>query len=56
VLSQGAEVKPSTGPTPPSGLKQLDQPGQWVFAPAGEAHYVVRLGTDAARVVEVEIR
>ena len=27
-------------------LKQLDQPGQWVFVPPGETHYVVRLGTD----------
>ena len=26
-------------PAMPSGLKQLDQPGQWVYVPAGEAHF-----------------
>jgi hypothetical protein len=38
------------------GLKQLDQPGQWVLIPQGETHHVVRLGTADARLLEIEIR
>jgi quercetin dioxygenase-like cupin family protein len=56
VLSQGAESKSDKKPAAPSGLKQLDQPGQWVFVPAGEPHYVVRLGRDPVHLVEVELR
>jgi hypothetical protein len=55
VLTQGPENKDKSIGDVVSGLKQLDRPGQWVFVPAG-AHYVVRLGTDRARVVEVELR
>jgi quercetin dioxygenase-like cupin family protein len=54
-LSQGAEVKEAKPPLP-SGFKQLDQPGQWVYIPAGEAHYVVRHTPEEVRVVEIEIR
>jgi hypothetical protein len=56
VLSQGPENKDKTIGDVASGLKQLDRPGQWVFVPAGETHYIVRLGVDRARVVEVELR
>ena len=56
VLSQGPENKDKAIGEVVSGLKQLDRPGQWVFVPAGAAHYVVRLGTDRAQIVEVELR
>jgi quercetin dioxygenase-like cupin family protein len=56
VISEGGEVKSEDEPQLPSGLKQLEQPGQWVFLPAGEPHYVVRLAPDDVRVVEIEIR
>jgi quercetin dioxygenase-like cupin family protein len=56
VLSQGPENKDKTIGEVASGLKQLDRPGQWVFVPAGEAHYVVRLGIDRTHIVEVELR
>ena len=56
VLSQGPEYKDKTIGEVASGLKQLDRPGQWVFVPAGQAHYVVRLGADRAQIVEVELR
>jgi len=56
MLSQGPENKDKTIGEVPSGLKQLDQPGQWVFVPAGEPHYVVRLGADSAHVIEVELQ
>ena len=56
IISQGAESKPAEGRPAPSGLKQLDQPGQWVFVPAGEAHYVVRIGKSPVHLVEVELR
>jgi hypothetical protein len=56
ILSQGSESKDPKIGEAPSGLKQLDQPGQWVFVPPGEAHYVVRLGGEPSHVVEVELR
>jgi hypothetical protein len=56
VLSQGPENKDKAIGEVVSGLKQLDRPGQWVFVPAGETHYVVRLGVDPAHIVEVELR
>jgi hypothetical protein len=56
VLSQGPENKDKAIGDVASGLKQLDGTGQWVFVPAGEAHYLVRLGVDPAHVVEVELR
>jgi hypothetical protein len=56
VLSQGPENKDKAIGEVVSGLKQLDAPGQWVFVPAGEAHYVVRLGVAPTHVVEVELR
>jgi hypothetical protein len=56
VLSQGPENKDKTIGNVVSGLKQLDAPGQWLFVPAGEAHYVVRLGADPSHIIEVELR
>jgi hypothetical protein len=55
-LSQGPENKDKSIGEMASGLKQLDRPGQWVFVPAGEPHFVVRLGADPTRIVEVELR
>jgi hypothetical protein len=56
VLSQGPENKDKAIGEVASGLKQLDRTGQWLFIPAGEAHYVVKLGADPAHIVEVELR
>ena len=56
IISQSAELESGPNSEAPTGVKQLDQPGQWVFVPPGEAHYVVRLGPDPVHVVEVEIR
>jgi hypothetical protein len=41
VLSQGPESKETDIGQAPTGLKQLDQPGQWLFVPPGQPHYVV---------------
>jgi hypothetical protein len=56
VLTQGPENKDKAIGEVASGLTQLDRPGQWVFVPAGGGHYIVRLGADRARIVEVELR
>jgi hypothetical protein len=56
ILSQGPESKDPAIGTAPTGLKQLDQPGQWLLIPAGEPHFVVRLGADPGHIVEVELR
>jgi len=56
VMSEGTEGKPGANPSAPVGLKQLDQPGQWVFVPGGESHHLVALGTGDVRVVEIEVR
>jgi hypothetical protein len=55
-LTQGPENKDKAIGDVVSGLKQLDTPGQWVFVPAGETHYLVRLGTNPSQLVEVELR
>jgi hypothetical protein len=56
VLTQGPENKDKAIGEVVSGLKQLDRPGQWVFVPAGGAHYLVRLGVDRTHIIEVELR
>jgi quercetin dioxygenase-like cupin family protein len=56
VLSDGPDTHAKTFAPAPVGLKQLDRPGQWLLVPAGDRHHVVRLGTDDARVVEIEVR
>lgn len=56
VLSDGPDTQAKELAPAPVGLKQLDRPGQWLLIPAGDRHHVVRLGTDDARVVEIEVR
>lgn len=56
IISQGGEIKEGPGSDAPTGVKQLEQPGQWVYVPPGESHYVVRLGTTPVHVVEIELR
>jgi hypothetical protein len=56
VLSQGPESKEADIGQAPTGLKQLDQRAQWLFVPAGGSHYLVRLGTEPAHVIEIELR
>ena len=54
--SEGPDTQSKANAPAPVGLKQLDQPGQWVLIPSGETHHVVRLGTADARLVEIEVR
>lgn len=56
VMSDGPDTQAKANAPAPVGLKQLDQPGQWVLIPAGDTHHVVRLGVGDARVVEIEVR
>jgi quercetin dioxygenase-like cupin family protein len=56
VMSDGPDKQAKANAPAAVGLKQLDQPGQWVLIPAGDTHHLVRLGTTDARVVEVEVR
>jgi hypothetical protein len=56
ILSQGPESKDPAIGAAPTGLKQLDQSGQWVLIPAGEPHFIVRLGADPSHVAELELR
>ena len=55
-MSEGPDTQAKANAPAPIGLKQLDQPGQWILVPAGDKHYVVRLGTADARLVEIEVR
>jgi quercetin dioxygenase-like cupin family protein len=55
-MSDGPDAQAKTFAPAPVGLRQLDQPGQWMIIPAGDRHHLVRLGTADARVVEVEVR
>jgi hypothetical protein len=56
VISDGPDTQAKDNPGAPIGLKQLTQPGEWIMVPGGDTHHMVRLGTNAARVVEVEVR
>ena len=56
VLSEGPDAQAKALAPAPVGLKRLDQPGQWVLVPRGETHTVVRLGTNDARLLEIEVR
>jgi hypothetical protein len=56
VMSEGSDAQAKANAPAPVGLKQLDQPGQWVYVPPGESHHLVRLGTSDARVIEIEVR
>ena len=55
-MSEGPDTQAKANAPAPVGLKQLDQPGQWILVPPGDKHYVVRLGTADARLVEIEVR
>jgi len=55
-MSEGPDTQAKANAPAPVGLKQLDQPGQWVLVPRGDTHHLVRLGTADARVVEIEVR
>jgi len=56
VMSDGPDKQAKANAPAAVGLKQLDQPGQWVLVPAGDTHHLVRLGTTDARIVEIEVR
>jgi hypothetical protein len=56
VMSDGPDKQAKANPGAPVGLKQLTQPGQWILVPAGDTHHMVRLGPNAARIVEIEVR
>jgi hypothetical protein len=56
VMSDGPDTQAKANPGAPIGLKQLTQPGQWIFVPGGDTHHIVRLGVGDARVVEIEVR
>jgi quercetin dioxygenase-like cupin family protein len=55
-LSEGPDTQAKANAPAPVGLRQLDQPGQWILVPRGDTHHVVRLGTADARLVEIEVR
>jgi hypothetical protein len=55
-MSDGPDAQAKALAPAPVGLKQLDQPGQWLLVPRGETHTVVRLGTADARILEIEVR
>lgn len=56
VMSDGPDAQAKAFAPAPVGLRQLDQPGQWLVVPSGDQHHLVRLGTTDAQVVEVELR
>ena len=56
VLSEGPDAQAKALAPAPVGLKQLDQPGQWLLVPGGDRHQIVRLGTGETRLVEIEVR
>lgn len=55
-MSDGPDAKATEFAPAPVGLRQLDQPGQWIVVPPGDRHHLVRLGTTDTRVVEIEVR
>jgi quercetin dioxygenase-like cupin family protein len=56
VMSDGPDAQTKAYAPAPVGLRQLDQPGQWLVIPGGDKHHLVRLGTADAQVVEIELR
>lgn len=56
VMSDGPDEKAKAFAPAPVGLRQMDQPGQWIVIPPGDRHHLVRLGTTDAHVVEIEVR
>ena len=55
-LSDGSDAQAKALAPAPVGLKQLDRPGRWVLVPGGDTHHVVRMGSAAAHLVEIELR
>jgi hypothetical protein len=55
-MSDGPDAQAKAYAPAPVGLRQLDQPGQWLVIPPGDRHHLVSLGTTDAYVVEIEIR
>ena len=55
-MSDGPDAQAKANAPAPVGLRQLDQPGQWILVPAGDTHHLVRLSTGDAYVVEIEVR
>lgn len=56
VLSEGSDQEVKGSAPAPVGLKQMDQPGQWVLVPEGGPHHLTSLGSGDSYVVEIEIR
>ena len=56
VMSDGPDTHAKANALAAVGLRQLDQPGQWVLVPQGDTHHVVRLGTADARLLEIDFR
>jgi hypothetical protein len=56
VMSDGPDTHAKENAPAAVGLRQLDQPGQWLLIPQGDTHHVVRLGTADARLLEIEVR
>jgi len=56
VMSEGPDTHAKANAPAAVGLKQLDRPGQWVLVPAGDTHHLVRLASNDARVIEIEVR
>ena len=55
-MSDGPDAQAKANAPAPVGLRQLDQPGQWILVPGGDTHHVVRLGTTDTRLIEIEVR
>jgi quercetin dioxygenase-like cupin family protein len=56
VMSDGPDTHAKENAPAAVGLRQLDQPGQWLLIPQGDTHHLVRLGTADARLLEIELR
>jgi quercetin dioxygenase-like cupin family protein len=56
VMSDGPDTHAKENAPAAVGLRQLDQPGQWLLIPQGDTHHLVRLGTADARLLEIEVR
>src|SRR5688500_7046162 len=55
-MSDGPDAQAKALAPAPVGLRQIEQPGQWILVPAGDTHHLVRLGVEDAHVVEIEVR
>jgi quercetin dioxygenase-like cupin family protein len=55
-MSDGPDTQAKANAPAAVGLRQLNQPGQWILIPRGDTHHVVALGSGEARLVEIEVR